>query len=88
MSETHKGMHVGNKNIMFGKQHKSTSKDLISQNRKGKSVGEDRPTAILTKELVELIRTDKRSERTLAKLYGVSRSTINSIKRGINWKSS
>jgi group I intron endonuclease len=86
MSRTHEGMHVGNKNNMFGKNHTAKSKELVSKNRKGKSCGETRPNAILTRELVESIRNDSRSERALAKLYGVSRSTINAVKRGTNWK--
>lgn len=86
MSEAHKGLHVGEKNNMFGKNHTTKSKELVSKNRKGKSSGESHPNAILTRELAESIKNDSRSERTLAKLYGVSRSTINAIKRGINWK--
>lgn len=86
MSKAHKGIHVGDKNNMFGKNHNPKSISLMSKNRKGKSVGEERPNTILNQEMVNAIKNDNRSERTLAKLYGVSRSAINSIKRGINWK--
>lgn len=86
MSKSHTGLHTENRNVMFGKAHKQTSIDLISKNRKGKALGENHWKTILTQEVVDMIKQDSRSERALAKLYGVSRSTINSIKRGINWK--
>lgn len=86
MSQSHKGLHTGIQNNMFGKQHSDSSKILISENRKGKTAGEQHPNSKLTKEQVELIKLDNRSERKLAKIFNVSRSTINSIKRGINWK--
>lgn len=86
MKKSHIGIHNGEMNSMFGKDHSLESKQLMSKNRIGKSCGENRPNSKLTKEQVELIKTDNRSERLLAKTYNVSRSTINSIKRGINWK--
>lgn len=86
MSQSHKGLHEGDKNNMFGKQHSLQSKISISKNRKGKTAGENHPNSKLTKEEVELIKADNRSERSLAKIFKVSRSTINSIKRGINWR--
>lgn len=86
MKVSHKGLHIGNKNIMFGKSHSINSKKLMSKNRQGKNIGELHHNSKLTKEDVALIKSDPRSERILAKIFKVSRSTINSIKRGINWK--
>jgi NUMOD3 motif len=86
MRQSHIGLHNGDKNNMFGKQHSISSKELMSKNRKGINAGENHPNSKLSKEEVDLIKTDARSERFLAKLFKVSRSTINSIKRGINWK--
>jgi ribosomal protein S25 len=37
-------------------------------------------------EKAALIRQDIRSQRAIARAYGVSRSAIALIKRGINWK--
>jgi len=86
MKRSHKGLHAGSKHNMFGKQHSLETKKLMSKNRKGKNVGEKHHNSKLTKEEVNLIKSDVRSERYLSKLFNVSRSTINSIKRGINWK--
>lgn len=86
MRISHIGLHIGNKNQMFGKNHTIKSKESISKNRRGKAVGKDHWKTIFTREIIESIRIDPRSERFLAKLYGAARSTINSIKRGINWK--
>lgn len=86
MRHSHTGLHDGENNPMFNKSHSPSSKKLMSQNRKGKSFGEKRPNSKLTKDEAESIKTDSRSERVLAKIYGVSRSTINNIKRGVSWK--
>lgn len=86
MKISHKGLHCDHKNNMFGKEHSIKSINSISKNRKGKNVGENHPNSKLTIDEVNIIKTDKRSERVLAKIFKVSRSTINSIKRGINWK--
>jgi group I intron endonuclease len=86
LRQAHAGMHEGEKNIMFGKEHSIDSKTLMSQNRKGKGAGEQNANSKLTKAQAELIKIDTRSERYLAKLFGVSRSAINNIKRGLNWK--
>ena len=82
-SDMRKGKNTGKDNSMFGKHHTPESRLKISKHKNNK--GEHNPRAILTKELVEKIKQDTRSERKIAKEYGVSRSTINSIKRGINW---
>lgn len=74
----------GANNPMFGKHHTPETRKLMSENRDNK--GENNSRALFTKELVEAVRNDPRPERTIAKEYGVARSTINSIKRRINWK--
>ena len=87
MAASHVGLHIAEKNNMFGKHHYLDSRQLISKNRRGITVGEKHHNSKLTKEEVSLIKEDSRSERVLAEIFKVSRSTINSIKRGINWKS-
>ena len=84
ISDKRKDM-FGKNNPMYGKNHTSETRKLMSQNR-GDSKGENNGRALLTKEMVEDIRNDTRPERKIAKIYGVARSTINSIKRGINWR--
>jgi group I intron endonuclease len=73
----------GDKNPMFGKHHTIETRQKISE--KCNNTGEHNPRAKLTLDMVDAIKNDDRPERTIAKDYGVSRSTINSIKRGINW---
>lgn len=43
-------------------------------------------TALLNEEQVETIKKDKRSWNAIAKVYGVSKSTIGKIKCGKNWR--
>ena len=84
LSLIRKGTRLGEENTMYGKHHTLQTRELMSKN--SDHSGEKNSRAILTKEKVETIIADPRSERTIAKEYGVSRSTINSIKRGINWR--
>ena len=42
-------------------------------------------TRLTTAQVVEII-SDKRSNRTIAKAYGVGRETIGGIRRGLGWK--
>lgn len=58
-----------------------------SRIRSGMLRGEDSPKAKLTASQVELIRADSRSTYLLAAAFGVSKNTINSIKRGTTWRS-
>ena len=46
---------------------------------------EDHPRAKLAPEDVAVIRTSSRSQRALARIYGVSKSQIGNIKRGEQW---
>ena len=75
---------MGSGNPMYGRNHTDASRKKISEHKNNS--GEHNPRAILTEELAEKIRQDTRTERKIAKEYGVARSTINSIKRGIIWR--
>jgi hypothetical protein len=48
--------------------------------------GEELPTTKLTAEDVRAILVDNRSQRALARLYGVSQSSISFIKRRATWR--
>ena len=53
---------------------------------KGRSLSRERnPSSKLTPEQVELIRVDKRSQRKIAKDYGVAQTTVCNIKHGRTW---
>jgi hypothetical protein len=48
--------------------------------------GELNGRAKLTLEQIEAIRIDKRTQRTIAKEYSISKSQVGNIKRGEQWK--
>jgi hypothetical protein len=48
--------------------------------------GEQCPSSKLTRSEVDIIRSDSRSARSLAKVFGVDRSTIGHIRRGLTWR--
>lgn len=50
-------------------------------------VGEKCPAAKLTATEVLLIRADSRSQRKLARIYGVDKGTIAGIRKGTTWRS-
>ena len=53
---------------------------------KGRSLSKERnPSAKLTSEQVECIKLDTRSQRKIAKEYGVAQATVYNIKRGRTW---
>lgn len=66
--------------------HSETTKKIMSEKSKINTKGEKNSRAILTLEDVENIRNSTIAERKICKLYGVFRSTINSVRRRINWK--
>lgn len=66
--------------------HSEASKKIMSEKAKISTKGEKNARALLTLKDVEDIRNSKVAERKICKVYGVSRSTINSVRRRINWK--
>jgi hypothetical protein len=60
------------------------NKDKTAKQRQVK--GEAVHTSKLSVEQVIDIQNDERSNRVIAKEYGVAHSTIGRIKRGVNWK--
>jgi hypothetical protein len=64
---------------------KENSEDMVSKGRQAK--GERHGQARLTEKQVKEIRIDKRTAMTIAKENGVSKATIDKIRRGLIWKS-
>lgn len=70
--------------------YSENGKAAYDRNRRVSTIkpGEDSPRAKLTVEQVEYIRAvgKQRTLRDLAVEFNVSRSTIDAVKRGVNWK--
>lgn len=64
---------------------RQNSADIRESGRWKSIVGEGHPSSKLTKAQVLAIFASKGPARIQAKKYGVSRETISSIRRGINW---
>ena len=74
---------VNPKHLFLGTP-KDNSEDKFEKNRA--RVGSQHPRAKLTLEQVEKIRLASGSQKEIAKNFGVSQSTIHTIKTGKNWK--
>lgn len=59
--------------------------DMVSKGRSHKRPGEKHPGAILTAKKVLAIRADSRTNKEIAKKYGVSKSAITLIKKRKRW---
>ncbi len=76
-----------NPNHLFVGTHAENMKDMKNKGRarSGRKPGQDWPTKKLDESKILLIREDKRSQREIAKDYGVSQQLISEIKRKIRW---
>jgi hypothetical protein len=63
--------------------HADNADDKVNKGRSRKGVAH--PRAILTEQDVVKIRADPRGARTLARIYGVARSTISHARTGLSW---
>jgi len=70
---------------LFKGNYKINTKDKMAKNRQYRPQGSSNPKAKLAAEDVLEIRKSKISNPELATIYGVSSSTIRSIKRGKTW---
>lgn len=62
--------------------------NVLDRMAKGRSSGARRghnPNAKLTEAQVREIRADRRTQKLIARAYGISQSTVSSIKRGATW---
>lgn len=64
---------------------KENTQDMIIKGRKNHPVGERVKGAKLTRDKVLKIRSSTESPESLSKMYGVTTSTINSVKKGATW---
>lgn len=71
---------------LFLGRHQDNMDDMLSKGRKAILTGADHPSARLTPEQVAAIRADSRSQRAIAKDYGISKTQVGNIKRGKQWQ--
>lgn len=74
-----------NPDHLFLGTHQDNVRDMVSKGRNFKSRGESNPGAKLTKEQVQLIRQDSRTQVAIAKEYGISQPQVSYIKSGKQW---
>lgn len=60
--------------------------DMDAKGRRNNVRGEDCATAKLTEEQVIAIRKSKLSERAIARIYGMAKSSIHAIRSGQTWQ--
>jgi predicted XRE-type DNA-binding protein len=58
----------------------------LNQATRAKIAARQRDRSKLTMDIVQDIRDDPRPQRTVAKVFGVSQSTVSGIKRGVRWQ--
>lgn len=68
------------------KRTNKTQQRFMSMTRRQRVAAFKRATAKLTLEQVQAIREDARTQREIAKDYGVSQTTVSRIRRGEIWR--
>ncbi len=71
---------------LFEGSNKDNTEDMLSKGRE--ACGEKHGHAKLRQEQVDSIRTSTNTQSALAREYGVSRSLICQIKKGLRWRKS
>jgi hypothetical protein len=61
-------------------------RDMFSKRRDNRPKGSRHPNSKLTEEMVRAIRADNRVHQVICNEYGISRSVVSTIKRGLAWK--
>jgi len=88
-AETRKKISIatsGKNNPFYGKKHSKEAKKRMSDSRKGECAWNNILSELQVKEIREKYVPRKYSQYKLAKEYGVSRSTIQSIINYKNWR--
>jgi len=84
------GKYCGENNPFYGKNHSEKTKQLMKEKKIGKYFGENNPASKLTEQKVIAIRKlsdeGNLTQKEIAKMFGVSRSTISKIKLRKTWK--
>jgi len=70
---------------LFTGTRNENNQDMVGKGRQRSATGSDNNTAKLTESQVEEIKEDPRSQRKIAKDYGVHPSQISRIKSGDTW---
>jgi hypothetical protein len=70
---------------LFLGSHQDNMKDMTEKNRSYKGRGEKKHCSKLTNKQANEIRENPLSQSKLAKIYGVSQTTIGRIKRGVSY---
>ena len=70
---------------LFVGDHQANMDDMNKKGRRAPMSGEKNPRARLSPEDVAAIRADPRSQRAIAKDYGISKTQVGNIKRGERW---
>lgn len=73
-----------NPNHLIPGTHADNMRDMVERNRQ--TFGEKNPQAFLTEEKVKAIHADPRTQSEIAEAYGVTTSTVSTIKTGSTWK--
>jgi hypothetical protein len=71
---------------LFQGTQADNNRDMHAKGRAVNLRGEMHPHAKLTEDQVRAIRADTRPKKTLARVFGVSRSAIQFIKNGRSWR--
>lgn len=71
---------------LFVGTHAENMADMVAKGRSARGLGERHARAKLTKDDVREIRSSDKSDRALAKKYGVCGRTIWQVKKRISWK--
>ena len=77
----------GENHHRFGKGMPPNAADALREANKGRALSPDHKAKLspLDPEKVKAIRGDARTQRAIAKDYGVAQMTVSRIKRGIRW---
>lgn len=88
ISEKNKGMFAGENHPMYGKKHTPIALRRIAQSSRGRGLGSRNGNAKLIEsdvvEIKQMLKSGK-SQRMIAKTFGVCQSTIKSINLGLTW---
>lgn len=75
-----------NPNHLFLGTHQDNMTDMVEKGRANSLKGEDSPNSTITERQAREIYNDSRSHRKIAKIYGISHSTVSAIKNKRIWK--
>lgn len=75
-----------NPDHLWAGSHQENMADMVAKGRSPRMPGEQHPNAILNDDAVRFIRASNEPKRLIAKLIGVSPTTIGDVRSGKSWK--